>query len=427
VLALAPDVASAAAARKVAAPALWMGTGCAGGLVWGQCVGSGGAPYITVVEPSAAAYRCSCPSRKLPCKHALALLLLWSNGDVPDADDLADYAASWQRSRAERAGATATRARGERDEQAAARRAELRRERVTAGLAELELWLGDQVRSGLSTMSGTYWHAEPVAARMVDAQAPGIAATLRRLSAVPASGEGWPERLLAGYARLHLLARAHAQLDTLPPDFAATVRGYVGYSVSRERVLTEPAVRDRWLVVGVRDIADAAVPARRSYLRGEQTGRWAVVLAFDPQGQFGGNPDAAFVAGTTLDADLHFYPGRPPLRVAVGVRHGEPAAGASPHARVDLVEQFDEWAAVLALDPWLPEWPTVLRGVPVPGEPSWWFADESGASVSLLVGGIDPWVLAAVSGGAPVAAAGEWSADGFRPLTVWDGQTAVPL
>jgi len=82
---------------------------------------------------------------------------------------------------------------------------------------------------------------------------------------------------------------------------------------------------------------------------------------------------------------------------------------------------------VLALDPWLPDWPSVLRGVPVPGQPSWRFADESGASVSLLAGGIDPWVLAAVSGGAPVTAAGEWSADGFRPLTVWHGHTAVPL
>jgi hypothetical protein len=427
VLALAPDAASAAAARKVAAAVVWMGAGCVSGLVWGRYVGSGTLRYETVVEPGVPAYGCSCPSRKFPCKHALGLLLLWSSGDVPDADEPADYAVAWQQTRAERAAATAARPRGERDEEAAARRAARRSERVTAGLAELELWLCDQVRSGLSGVSGTYWHAEPAAARMVDAQAPGVAATLGRLSAVPASGEGWPQRLLTGYARVHLLARAHTQLDTLPPDLAATVRNYVGYSVTREAVLAEPAVRDQWLVVSVRDIADVAIPARGTYLRGDKTGRWALVLAFDPQGQFGGNLDAAFEAGTALDAELHYYPGRPPLRVAVGARHGEPVAGPPPQPRRRLSELFEEWAAVLALDPWLPEWPAVLCGAPVPCEPRWRFADETGASVPPQTGGIDPWILAAVSGGAPVTAAGEWSADGFRPLTVWHGETAVPL
>jgi hypothetical protein len=339
--------------------------------------------------------------------------------EVPDVDVPADDAVAGQPARE-----AAPQRR--RDEAAAAKRAAQRRERVAAGLAELDLWLCDQVRSGLSAVSGTYWHAEPVAARMVDAQAPGVAAALRRLSAVPASGEGWPDRLLAGYARLHLLAHAHAQLDTLPPDLAATVRSYVGYSVGRQRVLAEPAVRDSWLVLSVRDIVDAAIPARRTYLRGSRTGRWALVLAFEPQGRFGGNLDAAFAVGTSLDADLHYYPGRAPLRVVVGDRRGEPVIGPPPRARSHLREQCDEWGLLLALDPWLPEWPAVLRGVPVP-EPTWRFADASGASVPLLIGGVDPWVLTAVSGGAPVTVAGEWSAEGFRPLTVWHGQTAVPL
>jgi hypothetical protein len=341
----------------------------------------------------------------------------WSS-EVPDVDGPAGQVAAQP--------ASEPAPQRQRDEEAAAKRAARRRERVEAGLGELDLWLCDQVRNGLSAVSGTYWHAEPVAARMVDAQAPAVAAALRRLSAVPASGEGWPERLLAGYARLHLLARAHAQLDTLPPDLAATVRGYVGYSVSRQRVLAEPAVPDTWLVVSVRDIADAAIPARRTYLRGNRTGQWALVLAFDPQGRFSGHPDAAFTAGTSLDADLHYYSGRAPLRVAVGERRGEPVISPPPRPRLDLTEQRDEWALLLALDPWLPEWPAVLHGVPVP-EPTWRLADESGESVPLLIGGVDPWVLAAVSGGNAVTVAGEWSAEGFRPLTVWHGEIAVPL
>jgi hypothetical protein len=276
-------------------------------------------------------------------------------------------------------------------------------------------------------VAGSYWHAEPVAARMVDAQAPGVAGRLRRLSAVPVSGDGWPERLLAGYGQVHLLARAHAQLDRLPPEFAATVRTHVGYQVSKESVLAEPATTDEWHVLGVRDFLDAAIPTRRTYLRGQQSGRAAVVLAYDPQGMFAGDPESALPIGTVLAADLHYYPARPPLRVAVGARHSEPTTAGAPGARTDFAEQLREWATLLELDPWLSDWPAVLRGIPVPSTAQWQLVDESGNAVPLLIGGLDPWVLAAVSGGDPIVVAGEWSAVGFRPMTVWHGDAAVPL
>jgi len=80
-------------------------------------------------------------------------------------------------------------------------------------------------------------HADEIAARMIDAQAPGVAGLLRGLSEVPGSGEGWPGRLLGEYAQLHLLARAHQRLGDLPPELAATVRSRIGYPTARADVL----------------------------------------------------------------------------------------------------------------------------------------------------------------------------------------------
>jgi len=420
VLALSPDLPSATAARKLARPAVWSDPGAGGDLLWGWCQGSGARPYETAVDLTGPAYRCSCPSRKFPCKHALALLLLWSTGAVPEAADVPPFAAEWAQTRAERA----NRPRGERDEAAAAARAAQRAERVSAGLAELETWLQDQVRTGLASVG--YGHADAVAARMVDAQAPGVAGQLRRLSTLPASGDGWPARLLAGYGRLHLLARAHERLASLPEPLAATVRTYVGYPVTRESVLAEPGVADDWSVLAVRDILDGAVPARRVWLRGRRTGRWALILLFDPLGAFGKTAEGVLAPGTSLPAQLHFYPATPPLRVVVGSGAGEAVTAGPPEPAADLAAQLTEWAAALELDPWLPEWPAVVRGVPLPGARAWRFADDTGA-VPLLTGGLDPWVLAAVSGGRPVVVAGEWTAEGLRPLTVWHGETAVRL
>lgn len=421
VLALAPDTASDLAARKLARPSAWSGPGVAGELLWGRCQGSGARPYETAVDLGGPASRCSCPSRKFPCKHALALMLLWATGAVPAGGDPPGFAAEWASSRAARA-ERADRPRGERDEAGAAQRAAQRAERVAAGFAELETWLQDQVRTGLATAG--YGHADAVAARMVDAQAPGVAAQLRRLSTLPASGDGWPERLLAGYGRLHLLARAHERLAELPAPLAATVRTHVGYPTTRERVLAEPGVADDWQVLAVRDLLDGQIPARRLWLRGRRTGQWALILVFDPLGAWGKNPDALLEPGTSLPAELHFYPGTPPLRVVVGARSGEAAPSAPPVPALDLGAQLGEWAAALQLDPWLAEWPAVVRGVPVPGERVWRFADDTGA-VPLLTGGVDPWVLASVSGGRPVVVAGEWTAEGLRPLTVWHGEQAV--
>ena len=295
VLDLAPDESSRRSAGALGRPAPWQGAGVAGDVLWGLCAGSGKNPYQVVVDLSGPAYKCSCPSRKFPCKHALGLLLNWANGALPEESAPADFAAAWlaeRRARAEKAEKSVVRtvpgdsptspAPGTvKDEAAAARRVQQRAQRVANGLAELQSWLRDQVLVGLSATPGPAERVtREIAARMVDAQAPGVAAVLRGLSEVPGSGEGWPGRLLGEYAQLHLLARAHQRLGDLPPDLAATVRSRVGYPTSRQDVLARPPVTDHWTVLGVRDLLDGQVPGRRLWLRGRDSGRWAMLLTF---------------------------------------------------------------------------------------------------------------------------------------------------
>jgi hypothetical protein len=431
VLGLAPDDSSRRAATGLTRPQFWADRGAVDALLWGQCTGSGKLPYQTIVDLGGPAFKCSCPSRKFPCKHALALLLTWADGTVPDAGEPSDYAREWRDGRAVRAqqrnpGAVAT---GPRDQAGAARRAEQRARRVTAGVAELQTWLRDQVRSGLSgAQAGGYQHHEPIAARMVDAQAPGLASALRALSAIPATGDGWPGRLLAGYARLHLLTRAYDNIDTLPPGLAAVVRSRVGYTTSREEVLAAPAVSDRWQVLAVRDLPDEPIPARRTWLRGRESGRFALLLSFaaGAAGGFRAGPDVAAVPGTELDADVHYYPGQPPLRAVTGQRRGSAPARRQPDGAGGIAALLTDWAAGLAEDPWLTVWPALLTGTAVLTGQAWQLADASGATVPLL-GGESLWTLLAVCGGSAVTVAGEWSPEGFLPLTVWHEDTAVPL
>jgi hypothetical protein len=451
VLALAPDDSSRRAGAGLARPASWTGWGAAADMVWGLCAGSGKSPYQTIVDLTGPAYKCSCPSRKFPCKHALGLLLAWAGGTVPEQGQPSDYAQAWQAGRASARARADKRAAGDstvRDEAAAARRAEQRAGRVSAGVAELQMWLRDQVRAGLSGAQGaSYRHAEPIAARMVDAQAPGLAGALRRLSVIPASGEGWPGRLLAEYAQLHLLTRACDQVGGLSPGLAAVVRSRVGYTTSREDVLASPAVTDRWQVLASRDVLDTPIPVRRVWLRGRDTGRLALLLSFaaGPGGSFPGTTEAVLTAGDQLRAGMHYYPGQPPLRAITGNDRGIPEPGGRPEpATGGIAALLDDWAAALERDPWLTEWPALLAGIPVAGPaPSpapgdgapaarrpagdrWYLVDASGAALPLL-GRDNLWPMLAASGGNPVTVAGEWSADGLTPLTFWHEDQAVRL
>ena len=83
VAAVAPSPRAVAAAEPLATAGRWVSVGADARAVWGRCRGSGAEPYDTMVDHVRVAWRCSCPSRKLPCKHALALLLLWVRGGVP--------------------------------------------------------------------------------------------------------------------------------------------------------------------------------------------------------------------------------------------------------------------------------------------------------------------------------------------------------
>jgi hypothetical protein len=445
VLSLAPDDSSRRAAATLARPVPWNGTGTAGDLVWGLCAGSGKNPYQVIVDLTGPAYKCSCPSRKFPCKHALGLLLLWSDGAVPDQADSPGYASTWLESRQERAERTTTPpsrtdpaasdtaadsqgAAGQKAESAARRAAE-RAQRVTDGFADLREWLRDQVRAGLAgsrTPGGRAGGANLMATRMVDAQAPGVAGALRALTGTAGDGPG---RLLAEYALLHLLIRAHERLDELPEGLAATVRSRVGYPVRTEEVLARPAVADRWLVLATRELTDAAVPGRRIWLRGRATNRWAMLLTFaDPNGTWQDPATARLRPGTEIPADLHYYPGQPPLRAVIGARHGDPVRAVQALPTDDGAALLAQWAAALEQDPWATTWPVLVAGTPVPsgGGQRWQLADSTGLAFP-LADRDSLWTLLAVSGGHPVTVAGEWHPDGLVALTTWHGEQAVTL
>ncbi|MGW8489326.1 SWIM zinc finger family protein [Streptomyces sp. NPDC055886] len=434
VLALAPDAASRKAGTRLGAAGPWSGTGCdATGAVWGLCKGSGSTPYRTVVDTTGPACSCSCPSRKFPCKHALGLLLLLASDDTAfRPGEPADWAAAWIEGRRARAAgkgepaAGGDGARGPVDTAAARKRAERRAERVTGGAQELEQRLADLLRGGLAAADRSgYGLWEETAARMVDAQAPGLAARVRELGAITGSGPGRPVRLLEECGLLHLLDTAWLGRDRLPDPLAATVRTRVGLPMSAEG----PPVRDHWLVLAQYDTPDGRLVTRRIWLYGRRSGRTALLLSF---GAAGRAPAQALPVGATIDAELTPYPGGGRLRAELGEQFGA-TAPAGPPPGIAAAAAPAVYGNALRDDPWLDAWPVTLRDViPVPSEDGWQVADahadtyadgRTGSALPIAPAALSRpglWKLVALSGGGPVTVFGEIGHRGFDPFTAWE-------
>ncbi|MFI1442205.1 SWIM zinc finger family protein [Streptomyces fructofermentans] len=437
VLALAPDVASRKAGSRLGAAGPWSGAGSSEeGTVWGLCRGSGSNPYRTVVDiadSTGPAYKCSCPSRKFPCKHALGLLLLWAgeDGTVPRGQ-APDWAEEWIEGRRKRAddkrAASAAGSPPSADQEAARRRAERRAERITAGAAELEQRLTDLLRGGLAAAERAgYGLWEETAARMVDAQAPGLAARVRELGAIPSSGPGWPVRLLEECALLHLLDQGWLRREGLPDGLAATVRSRIGLPGSADG----PPVRDQWLVLAQYDSADSRLTTRRIWLHGAESGRTVLLLSY---GAAGRAPELALPVGPALDAEVSAYPGAGQPRAALGEQFSAPAPTTLRPPAVGVAEAARQYGDALRDDPWLDSHPVTLgRVIPTPDGDHWQLADADGELALPLTLAAESnaglWRLVALSGGAPVTVFGECGHRGFTPLTAWPQGpgAAVPL
>jgi SWIM zinc finger len=429
ILALAPDAGSAKAGQGLASRRKWLVLGCSDRAAWGECQGSARDPYRTQIDLGEPAFRCSCPSRKFPCKHGLGLFLLLAS--EPAAFDRAAppaWVAEWLDRRDQSAikrdpklaPAPVVDAQKKRVS-SQAKTAAARETRVAAGVEELGRWLRDLIRQGLAGAQGrpySFW--ESMAARMVDAQAPGLARMVRTLAGIPASGEGWQARLLERLALLYLLLEGYQRIETLPLDTQADIRTAIGWSQNQDELLESAGLRDRWLILGQRVEDEDNLRVQRTWLWGETSARPALILAFAAPGQ---PLDRSLVTGTALDAELVYFPSAHPLRALIQQRHGTPTPIGSAPGYADIHAATAAYAAALAVFAWLERFPMPLQTVtPMRVGESWAVRDGDGRALPLAPGFAHGWRLLALSGGRPLGLFGEWNGTTLMPLSVGSGE-----
>jgi hypothetical protein len=417
VMQLAPDVASAKAGQGLAGGRHWVSSGKHDEALWGECQGSGSKPYQVRIDLSEPAFKCSCPSRKFPCKHALGLMLMLAAGAVKDGARPA-WVEEWFAERKQRSEKKREKAEAPPkpvDLEAQQKRKENRLERVGQGLEALKLWVADLVRVGLASIpSRGYGFFDEQARRLIDAQAPGAARMVQELAGIASAGAGWERSFLDRLAAIHLLIRGFERRASLPDITQDLLLQAIGIPRATEEILTLPAVADRWQIIAQSITIEEKLRVQQTWLSGSRSGERAMILAF----AHGTQPlDASLPPGFAFEGEICRYPGDA-VRALVKTKQ-ELAPLKQVEGAMDVDQLADTYATLRAGDPWLDGFAVALASVrPVRHEREWSLVDAAGRALPLVTDEDAAWTLMALSGGGAMEVVVHYDGRRAKPLAV---------
>jgi hypothetical protein len=306
---------------------------------------------------------------------------------------------------------------------------------MAAGMELLDRWLEDLVRDGLSARLGDVRSTEPaseaaleVAARLVDAQLPGLAARVRRMASLAGRGPAGVVGLLDEVGTLSLISESWRARGSLSEPLRLELDLTLGRTLRREEVAAGgERVTDEWCVVGERVEREEKLLLRRSWLVGRTTGRWALVrdVAIPRVRDF----TEALPVGGWLRGELVYYPGAAGQRALLLTK--EPiSGGVLPRGGVGEIRQ--RLAEGLGRCPWVTEVAGLLAAARVvDGAEGAWLVDGGAGDGGLPLAGPPPWSLLAALGpaeeGRTVALAVEWDGRSATPLAYVDAHGAHAL
>ncbi len=425
ILALAPDAGSIKNGKALATASKWQNLGGTDRALWGECQGSGKNPYQAQIDLTEPAFRCSCPSRKFPCKHGLGLFLLNATQvQLFTQNTPPPWVQEWLDKRSQTAEKKEEKQKAPVDLVAQAKRQQKRSEKVSAGIADLELWLQDLLSRGLAdAQSQPYGFWDGMAARLVNAQAPGLARRVRDLTGIASGQANWASELLTALSKIHLIIQGYQRLDSLDVGMAAEVRSQIGWTTSQDELMslyhqgTAATQQDQWLVMG-KSLTEEAVSnlqTQRIWLRGQASGKLGLILNFAPRNQ---PLDVSWVPGSLVPAELVFFPGSYALR-AIAASHEDTQQPQEINGDESLVVAIDRYQQALLQNPWLERFPLLINATPVYRDGQWSVQDSQGKCLPLELVDLRGWQLLAMSGGNPIDLMGEWDGQVLRPLGLW--------
>lgn len=405
-------------AKPLSSPKKWRLLATNDQIIWGEVKSSGAVYYKTQFVPKTKQFKCNCPSRKKPCAHVLALMLIYAEArsGFKNIQQLPEWVADWLLVKDH---PEITQRTEEQEAKLAEQRLKTRAKRLLQmeeGLNELDLWLNDVVRQGLANLEvqpPDFW--EEIAGRLVNAKCGKLARRVRHLPTLFGQ-PNWHERMLAEIGELYLLLKGFKNIQQLPPALQQEMLNQAGINVKKEELIDVKGVQDTWLVIGQTEgkDEDSNLFFRRTWIAGEKSQKVALLLEY----AWGTNPyETNFKPGNQFRGEVVYYPSAFDLRVSL--RNFQTVA--EPFL-INGYEHFNHFAKAYAnavgANPWLLVFPAILENViPVFEKDAFFLVDEQQKMLPLKTDEETAWTTLALSGGQPITVFGEFENQAFVPLS----------
>lgn len=397
---LAPDQPSLNAAKKLLKPAKWplRGKAAAVNSIWGQCQGSGSKPYYIMADVVEHGYKCTCPSRKFPCKHVLALMWQFSEGasDFNESEP-PEWVHDWLGRKRKSTSAASDQKTSEQkasdqksavkkditstqedikkvlspEEKAKKEAANLKRAAqnkaktmasINAGLQEFQHWVDDQLRTGIAGfIKHNHERCRNIAARLVDAKAAALASRLDEFPAklMALSADQQAAMVFKELGQLLLLCEAWL---TNNEDLDA--HRAIATTENREHLLANTqalSITGNWQNIGEKTSTrrDGLI-SHASWLLNMDDNKPRFALLLDHHPAATGRRDVTLATGAQITGTITYYPSRTPLRGLLIDQQAAEKADSTRSWPTSATELDIAYAHYLSHTPWAEEMPHML-------------------------------------------------------------------
>jgi hypothetical protein len=229
-----PDASSAKSAKKLAKFEAWNNiSGSTDQWIWGEIQGS--AIYQSAVFLPELKCECSCPSFKRPCKHALALLFVYTEYQdkftvQSDEQSIPDRVQKWRDKKTKTLEKKKTRLIN-RLMKKHVRNANWHVKKMDAGIEALQTWLNDVVTMGLGRLrQQQHEKFRDIQSRLVDAQVAGLVSYLDEFSSALYQSN-WQMQSSFWIAKLQTAVHLWQNRQQLKPELYEEVKQLFGVNL----------------------------------------------------------------------------------------------------------------------------------------------------------------------------------------------------
>jgi hypothetical protein len=405
-------------AKGIALPKFWYDLQGNGQVIWG-IYRTSQRTYETFVDLrfEQLGFRCNCQSRRNPCKHGIALLVLMLEfGDsflITSAfpAELTD----WLNRRTSRLTPKERSDEEEHELQAAREKNwEKRLQQMAKGLEELELWLHDVIREGTATYlekPNDYW--SEWSAQLTNAKMGNLAKKVKGLQHLSGK-ENANEQMLMALGEIYLLVQGFFHIRELNDGFQQELLQQIGVNIKKQTLLEQEGTKDTWRVLGIHEGMEEKLVYRRTWLFGQQTQQYALLIDF----AWGNEPfEYNWMVNETVEATLVYYPTQYAQRALMKefIQISEQIAWLG---YTNVQSALEDYAKALAANPWLSVFPILFQEVvPIMRESQLYLVDAYKTMIPCWVETTTvAWQIVAMSANAPIEVFGEWDGHRLAPL-----------